>query len=255
MKLREILQKLEETSKKIDVATPFACGGVCRDKYMGHLERVSDIDLTNGDKTISYLAKEFADNLKKQYNLTYKEMPDGHASIFLGNLKMDFSSNFIVNDIDNYLKAKQIINPTNLQKEMFSRDFTCNALLMSLDLKNISDPTRQGFKDIKEKMIRTCLDPKTTLTSSRNRVVRAIYLACKLDFDIDPSIIEFVKKYPQTIKISTDKVMAEKLNEAFKKDADKASRLITQMGLWNYIPITEFVYQYYQKHLKANPNA
>jgi tRNA nucleotidyltransferase/poly(A) polymerase len=152
------------------------------------------------------------------------------------------------------LKAKQIINPNNLQREMFSRDFTCNALLMSLDLKNISDPTRQGFKDIKEKMVRTCLDPKITLTSNRNRVVRAIYLACKLDFDIDPSIIEFVKKYPQTIKISTDKVMAEKLNEAFKKNADKASKLITQMGLWNYIPITEFIYQYYQKHLKANPN-
>jgi tRNA nucleotidyltransferase (CCA-adding enzyme) len=141
-----------------------------------------------------------------------------------------------------------------MQREMFSRDFTCNALLLSFDLKNLVDPTHEGFKDIKERKIKTCLDPKTTLTSNRNRVVRAIYLAAKLDFDVDDSIIKFVQQNPESAKIATDKVLNEKLNEAFKRDADKASFLITKMGLWNHLPITEAMYPYYQKHVKGGIN-
>ena len=247
MKLREILHQLEEVSKRIDVPIPKICGGTPRDKFMNRLENVSDIDLTNGTKTISYAAQEFAQQLKKEYNLTYKVAPDGHASIYLGNLKMDFSSNFIVPNIDQLLKAKNISNPTDLQKEMFSRDFTCNALLMDLNLKNIDDPTHQGFKDIKEKVIRTCLDPKITLTSNRNRVVRAIYLACKLDFTIDKSIIEFVKKSPESIKISTDKALKEKLDQAFTKDPEKAAHYLTEMNVWSQVPITEIMRPYYTK--------
>jgi tRNA nucleotidyltransferase/poly(A) polymerase len=79
---------------------------------------------------------------------------------------------------------------------MYSRDFTCNSLLLSLDLRNLSDPTHKGFKDIKDKMIRTCLSPEITLTTNKNRVARAIYLACKIDFEIDPSIV----MYPHYIK-------------------------------------------------------
>ena len=94
-------------------------------------------------------------------------------------------------------------------------------------------------------------DPAITLTTNRNRVVRAIYLACKLDFNIDASIISYVKAHPQTIKISTEKSLAEKLNEAFARDAKKAAYLLTTMGLWNLVPITEPMYPYYQAFLKG----
>jgi tRNA nucleotidyltransferase/poly(A) polymerase len=98
------------------------------------------------------------------------------------------------------------------------------------------------------------LAPEITLTSNRNRVVRAIYLASKLNFDLDPKIIEYVSKNPQTVKISTDKSMNEKINEAFTRDADKAAYLVTKMNLWSYIPITEKVYPYYMKHVKGKSN-
>src|SRR6185369_8032544 len=218
---------------------------------MGQLQNVADIDLTTGDKTVDYLSQEFYLEFRKKYNVTRKTMEDGHSTIFVGSLKVDFSSNFMVPNIDQELAKLGIKNPSDLQREMFSRDFTCNSLLLTIDLKQILDPTKRGFKDIKEKKIRTCLAPEITLTTNRNRVVRAIYLACKLDFDIDDSIIEYVRKYPNTVKISTDKSMNDKLNEAFTRNPDKAADLITKMNLWSYIPITEKAYPYYMKHIKG----
>jgi tRNA nucleotidyltransferase/poly(A) polymerase len=244
------------TTVQQDIGTslPYICGGTPRDKFLKRLDNIADIDITTGDKSVDYLSQEFSIKLRQKYNVTRKTMDDGHSTIFVGNLKVDFSSNFIVPNIDKYLAEMKISKPTDLQREMFSRDFTCNALLLTLDLKKILDPTNRGFTDIKEKKIKTCLAPAITLTSNRNRVIRAIYLACKLGFDIDQSIIDYVKANPQVVKISTEKAMTEKLNEAFSRDPEKASHLITQMNLWSYIPITEPVYPYYQKHLKENVN-
>lgn len=241
--------------EKIGTSPPYICGGTPRDKHMGKLENIADLDITTGDKTADYLSQEFAILLRKKYNATRKTMEDGHSTIFMGNLKMDFSSNFMVHNIDHILQQEMgIANPTDMQREMFSRDFTCNSLLMTLDLTKIMDPLKHGFQDIADRKIRTCLSPDITLTSNRNRVIRAIYLACKLDFDLDAGIIDYVSKNPQVIKISTPKVMNDKLTEAFSRDGDKASYLITQMNLWNYIPIIEPAYPYYQKHLQGKNN-
>ncbi len=253
MKLRELLQQMKSVQEEIGSSVPYICGGTPRDKYLGHLENVADLDITTGDKTVDYLSQEFYLKFRKKYNVTRKTMEDGHSSIFIGKLKVDFSSNFMVHNIDYILEQMGINDPSNMQREMFSRDFTCNSLLLTLDLKRILDPTKHGLQDIKDRKIKTCLSPEITLTANRNRVIRAIYLACKLDFSIDQAIVDYVSKNPQTVKISTEKSLTEKLNEAFARDADKASHLITRMGLWSHIPITEAVYPYYMKAVKRGP--
>src|SRR5574338_707826 len=124
MKLRELLSQLKDVQNKIGASDPYICGGTPRDKYMGRLDNVADIDLTTGDKTIDYLSQEFAIILRRKYNVTRKTMDDGHSTIFIGNLKIDFSSNFVVNNIDAHLSKEGIVEPTDMQREMFSRDFT-----------------------------------------------------------------------------------------------------------------------------------
>lgn len=239
---------MKEVQQKIGSSEPYICGGTPRDRFMKRLDNISDLDLTTGDKSIQYLAQEFGQELSKKYNVTTRFHDDGHGSIYIGSFKMDFSSNFNVPNIDKILLTKGIKNPTEMQKEMFSRDFTCNALLLSIDLKNVVDPTHRGFRDIQDKMIRTCLDPQITLTTNKNRVIRAVYLAAKLDFDIDPSIVDYVSQHPESVKISSEKALAEKLNEAFNRNPDRAAHYITKMNLWPHIPITEVVKPYYLKH-------
>lgn len=247
MKLRELLQQMQAVQKKIGSSEVYICGGTPRDRYLGHLENIEDIDVTTGDKSIEYLASEFGIQLAKKYNVTRKTHPDGHSSIFIGSFKMDFSSNFNVPGIDAMLAQRGIARPTEMQKEMFSRDFTCNSLLLSLDLKSLVDPTHHGFQDIKNRKIVTCLDPSITLTNNKNRVIRAVYLAAKLDFDIDQKIIDYVLKNPQAIQIATAKGMVEKLHKAFSFDPDKAAFYLSKMNAWNKIPIIEAAKPYYEK--------
>ena len=226
------------------------CGGTPRDRYLGHLENISDLDITTGDKTVDYLSQEFYELLGKKYNITRKSHADGHSTIYIGNFKVDFSSNFIVPNIDQMLSKQGISQPTDIQKEMFSRDFTCNALLLSLDLKNLTDPTHRGLKDIKDHTIRTCLPPEITLTSNKNRVIRAIYLSAKLDFDIDQNIIDFVTSNPSSVKISAQKTLVEKMQDAFKYNPERASYYLTKMNLWKEVPITETARPYYMRSMK-----
>ena len=251
MKLRELLDEMKRVQIEKGTSMPFICGGTPRDKMLGRLDNISDLDVTTGDKTVDYLSQEFAESLKKKYNITRKAMEDGHSTIFVGNLKIDFSSNYVVPGIDKILQSRGIAEPTPLQQEMYSRDFTCNSLLLSLDLTKIYDPTRQGVQDIKSKKIKTCLEPEITLTHSRNRVVRSIYLSSKLGFEIDQSIIDFVRNHPDTIKIGTDKALNEKLNEAFTRDPKRAAANLSKMNVWNYVPITEIMYPYYKGTIRA----
>jgi hypothetical protein len=57
-----------------------------------------------------------------------------------------------------------------------------------------------------------------------------------------------VRQNPQTMRISTQKSLVEKINQAFKKNPERASDVITKMGVWSYVPITKIVYPYYVKH-------
>ncbi len=251
MKLHELLSMIQNISNQIGSPEPMVCGGIPRDRYMQKLFNVSDLDITNCDKTIHELAQVCGSELDKKYNIIRKTHDDGHHSIYIGSFKVDFSSNFNIPNIDSILKQYHIFNPTNIQREMYSRDFTCNALLLSLDFKHIKDPTNRGIKDINRKKIVTCLAPEITLLANKNRVSRAIYLSSKLDFDIDNSIIDFVIKNPNSIKIANTKTLSEKLNFAFLKDPDRAMFNISKMNLWSEIPITEVIKPYFIKMQKG----
>ena len=247
MKLRDLLNDISKITTDLKISPAWICGGVVRDKVMGRLDNISDLDITTGDKSVQFLAKEFAVLLGRSYSFDQKNMPDGHTSIILGNIKVDFSSNFNVPNITERLVALGISEPTDLQREMFSRDFTCNALLMKLDLKTVSDPTNQGIKDIHAKIIRTCLAPEITLTSNKNRVVRAIYLAAKLNFNLDPEMADWIKANPQSMKLSSPHTIKEKLNKAIDLNPDKTASLLTELGLWEQIPITDKLQPYFQQ--------
>jgi len=122
-------------------------------------------------------------------------------------------------------------------RELYSRDFTINSLLMTMDLKHILDPTGKGLKDIEDRIIRTNLSPAITLGGQHKRIVRVIYLAAKLDFDVDEKIITWVRKNPELIADDVQiRYLAKNLNKALKYNKKKVISLIGEMGVWKYIP-------------------
>lgn len=247
MKLQELLSYVKQVHTVYNTSEPMICGGTVRDKYMNNLNNIDDLDFTTGDQSIKVVAAGLRDFLKNKYTVAYKMMDDGHSSIYLSNIKLDFSSNFLLPNIEHHLVSIGAKN-TPLSKEMYSRDFTCNSLLMDLNLSKIFSPVRGALKDLDNKIIKTCLSPEITLMNSRNRVARAIYLSSKLDFDIDQSIINFVQKNPESINISTQNSLTKKLDEAFEKNPSRAVYNISKMNLWKYMPITDLISPYYKKY-------
>lgn len=223
---------MTEVSK--GMSTPFIVGGTPRDKLLNRVDKMVDLDITTGDSSIHIFGRELA---KVIPTANYKRFPDGHAQLVLDGLKIDLSSNFRVPNIKLMLQKAGIANPTEMQCELYSRDFTCNALLLSLDLKTIQDPTGLGINDIRRKRIRTCLPANITLGSQNKRVVRVIYLAAKLGFDVDEEIIKWVKSHPESFANAKPKYLAEKLQKAINADKEKTLKLISEMGLWRYIPM------------------
>ncbi len=234
MNLPEILKILSDIALNMESGL-YICGGSPRDKVMNVPNQIEDIDLTSGDDKIHYIAKEASIKLKSS-NISYKVLDDGHAQITIGSFKLDFSSNFNIPNIKSILNKAGLKGATDMQAELYSRDFTCNTLLMTLDLKQILDPTGLALKDIKSKILRTCLPAAITLGYDNKRVVRIIYMAAKLNFSVDQEIIDWVKKNPDTISNCSQNYLIKKLAKSIEYNKEKTVELLDKMNLWKSIP-------------------
>lgn len=234
MNLPDILKILSDIALDMN-SNLFIVGGAVRDKAMNSPSKIDDIDLTSGDDKIHYIAKEASIKLKDT-NSSYKVLDDGHAQITIGEFKLDFSSNFNIPNIKSILAKAGLKGASDMQAELYSRDFTCNTLLMTLDLKKILDPTGLSLKDIKEKILRTCLPAAVTLGYDNKRVVRVLYMAAKLDFSVDSEIIDWVKKNPDTISNCSPNYLIKKLAKSIEYNKDKTVELLDKMNLWKSIP-------------------
>lgn len=246
MELIDILNSLSKIAKEMGKSTPYICGGTPRDKVMGRPMVIEDIDITTGDQSIKILARELA----KRFGGNYKEMLDGHSQLILDRFKLDFSTNYIEPGVDTMLINAGMKNPSQMQQELYSRDFTCNALLMTIDLKKILDPTGLGLQDIKSRTLRTCLPAKITLGSDLKRVARVIYMATKLNFKVDQEIIDWVRKNPQSIvPDGKSDYTTKKINQALDYNPDMTVRLINTMGLWPYVLPSERLMPYISRNV------
>lgn len=235
MTLGEILNIISQVSENNGLSKPYLIGGIPRDKVLERYNDFNDVDITTGDQSIHYLAKEVAIALKDQVS-SYQVMSDGHARMVIGGIKFDFSSNFKVPGINYLLKKAGIKSPTEMEQELYSRDFTCNTLLMTLDLKNVIDTSGLALKDIEDKILKTCLKPELTLGYDNKRIIRVIYLASKLQFHIDPIILEWIKKHPKLIANVPSSYLTKKLLKALKYDKNKTIEFLDATGTWAYVP-------------------
>lgn len=233
MTLLELLKLIENIHKNKGTSLPYICGGTPRDKVLGTVTGLDDLDLTTGDYTIHKLARSVYEAIPGSL---IKICDDGHAQIMIGSFKVDFSSNFKAKGVEEYLRNKNISNPTNMQLELYSRDFTCNALLLDLNLKTILDPTGSGVKDIQDKKIKTCLPAHFTLGVDHKRIIRIVYLAAKLGFDVDGEIIDFVRKNPQFVADCKPNYLSKKLKKSLDYNKDATVYWLDQLKLWRHLP-------------------
>jgi tRNA nucleotidyltransferase/poly(A) polymerase len=186
----------------------YGVGGYVRDLI---LERPStDIDFVCMGSGIE-LAHEVARNLGGLAVTVFKNF--GTAMIKYRGFELEF----VGARRESYRSdsRKPIVENGTLEDDQKRRDFTINAMGISLNSKTygeLVDPF-DGVGDLKRKLIKTPLEPDITFTDDPLRMMRAIRFAAQLNFDIEADTFQSIIKNGSRLKIVSMERIIEELNK------------------------------------------
>ena len=187
----------------------YAVGGFVRDLI---LERPSkDIDFTCVGSGIQ-LAQEVASTYEEHVPLSvFKNF--GTAMLKL----QDWELEFVGARKESYRleSRKPIVEDGTLLEDLERRDFTINAMAISLNPSNygeLIDPF-DGLGDMKRKLIKTPLEPGITFSDDPLRMMRAVRFAAQLNFDIDADTFFALSENASRLQIISGERIIDELNK------------------------------------------
>jgi poly(A) polymerase len=184
-------------------------GGFVRDMFLKRNSK--DIDIVVLGSGIE-LAKKIASKIGKEGEAKYFKN-FGTAMLRVDNLEVEF----VGARKESYSKNSRnpIVEDGSLEDDQNRRDFTINALALSLNKENFGklvDPFN-GIEDLKKKIIKTPLDPDITFSDDPLRMMRGIRFASQLNFNIDPITFKAIQRNAKRISI----VSKERINDELHK--------------------------------------
>jgi tRNA nucleotidyltransferase/poly(A) polymerase len=203
----EFLNHFTELSEK-ESCEIYIVGGYVRDLLIRREKNEIDF-LIIGDG-ISF-ARKIAKILSVKNIVVYKNFGTAHFKYH------DYNLEFVASRKESYLRnsRKPFVEPGTLKDDIRRRDFTINALALSLNKNNFGEIIDHfnGLDDISSKLIKTPIDPLLTFDDDPLRILRAFRFASQLGFSVDQSIVAASKKLKDRLSI----VSIERItNEFFK---------------------------------------
>ncbi|MCB0481210.1 MAG: HD domain-containing protein [Flavobacteriales bacterium] len=187
----------------------YAVGGFVRDVI---LERpIKDIDFVVLGNGIDLATKVATALGKKKYLSVFKNF--GTAMIKTKGLEFEF----VGARKESYRREsrKPIVEDGTIEDDQNRRDFTINAMSISLNKWNwgdLIDPFN-GLSDLEAKILKTPLEPDVTYSDDPLRMLRAIRFASQLNFKIETNSLEAIKKNKKRIEIISKERVTEELNK------------------------------------------
>ncbi len=203
----QVFTTIGKAADRLGVAC-YVVGGYVRDLIMKRPSK--DVDFVCVGSGIA-LAQEVARSLGGLRVTIFKNFGtaridwDGFELEFVGARKESYRED----------SRKPLVEDGTLEDDQNRRDFTINAMAISLNAGSwgmLVDPF-DGMTDIKKKIIRTPQAPEITFSDDPLRMMRAIRFAAQLNFDIEASTFEAIGTNASRLKIVSMERIIDELNK------------------------------------------
>lgn len=228
---RQVFQIISERARALGYPV-YLVGGYVRDRLLARPSK--DVDVVCVGSGIA-LAEAVAGSLRPLPRITvYRRF--GTAMLKHGDMEIEFVG--ARRESYRHDSRKPAVEEGSLEDDQNRRDFTINALAVSLneeDYGAIIDPF-QGLQDLENMIIRTPLEPGKTFSDDPLRMMRAIRFSTQLDFTIEPRTLKAISQFKDRIQIVSQERIVGELNKIIlSARPSKGFKLLFDTGLLHYI--------------------
>lgn len=229
LKLFKIISEAAERNNQ----SVYIVGGYVRDLLMKR-KASTDIDFVteqSGIELAQNVAQDIDPKLKVSVFKTY-----GTAMIKYKDLELEFVGARKESYTENSRKPE--VEGGSLEDDQKRRDFTINAMAISLNKDNFGeliDPFN-GIDDLEKEILRTPLEPAQTYSDDPLRMMRAVRFASTLSFTIEENSLQAIQQEAERIKIvSMERIMVEFNKIMMSAKPSVGLKLMEQTGLLKLI--------------------
>ncbi len=218
----KIFEVVSQASQELNIES-YVIGGFVRDLL---LERdfKKDIDIVAVGSGIE-LALKVSELLPKKPKVqVFKNY--GTAMLRFEEIEIEFVG--ARKESYHFESRNPVVENGTLEDDQNRRDFTINALALSLNKDNfgeLSDPFN-GLEDLKNKTIKTPLDPDITFSDDPLRMLRGIRFANQLGFEIEEKSLNSISKNADRINIISGERIVDELNKILSTDKPSVGFLL-----------------------------
>jgi poly(A) polymerase len=205
----EIFKIISQASQQLQVES-YVIGGYVRDFFLkrGTAKDIDIVAIGSGidlaEKVASLLPNKPKVQVFKTYGTAMLRYKDVEIE-FVGARKESYSEE----------SRNPQVSEGTLQDDQNRRDFTINALALSLnedDFGELLDPFN-GMEDLENGVLRTPLNPDITYSDDPLRMMRAIRFASQLNFTIEENSLAAIYKNAERLEIITRERIVDELNK------------------------------------------
>ena len=210
----KIFEVISKASQELNIES-YVIGGFVRDLILDR-DFKKDIDIVTVGSGIELALKvsELLPNKPKvQVFKTY-----GTAMLRFEDTEIEFVG--ARKESYHFESRNPVVENGTLEDDQNRRDFTINALALSLNQSNfgeLSDPFN-GLEDMQNKIIKTPLNPDITFSDDPLRMLRAIRFANQLGFQIEEKSLQSITQNKERINIISGERIVDELNKILSTD-------------------------------------
>ena len=204
-----IFEVISKASVELNVES-YVIGGFVRDLLLGRKFK-KDIDIVAVGSGIE-LALKVSELLPKKPKVqVFKNY--GTAMLRFEDTEIEFVG--ARKESYHFESRNPVVENGTLEDDQNRRDFTINALALSLNKNTFGDLVDpfNGVLDLENKTIKTPLDPDITYSDDPLRMMRAIRFATQLGFEIEENSLDSITKNAERIKIISGERIVDELNK------------------------------------------